>query len=140
MRILESIFLHAIIGAVLGALTGIASIALLALPSWGDGGSSWLVVPLLFGPMVGAPIGAVAAPILGGFVLRRVPVKQIVRYTPIGTLCGAYVTLLVAWLVADISDGLGIPYLIAGGVVGLVATSLVLRARFRHVVDVNPMW
>lgn len=140
MRILESILLHVIIGAVLGALTGIASIALLALPSWGDASSSWLVVPLLFGPMVGAPIGAVAAPILGWFVLRRVPVGQSVRYTPLGTLCGAYVALLFGWLVADISDGWGTPYLIAGGVVGLVVTAFVLRARYSHEVDVNPLW
>jgi hypothetical protein len=140
MRTLEALLVHAIMGAVLGALTGVASLLLLTVPSWRDPSSSWAVVPLVFGTLVGGVLGAVAGPILGWFVLRRVPVRYIVRYTPLGTLCGAYLASLLAWFAADISDGRGIPYFVGGAVLGLVITAFVLRARYGHAVDLNPMW
>src|SRR2546423_14681272 len=79
-------------GAVCGAVTGIWSLGLVMSIS----GPLAIDVLLVFGGMVGAVLGAIAAPILGWSLLRRVPFGRMLAVcsagTPIGGAVGSFTT------------------------------------------------
>ena len=124
-------------GAVLGALTGTVCLMLIGTQASREWSSDSLIVSIWFGSYVGAPLGALVGPILGWFVLRRVPAALSLLYAPLGTLVGSLVALLVGWTFDDISDGIGIFYLIGGAITGLVLTAFVLRGRYSGRGDEN---
>lgn len=128
--IAETLVLIAV-GAILGALTGTACLVLLGVPSIGEWSLHELGKMVLWGTLVGAPLGALGAPVLGWLLLRHVPVKRSLLYAPLGTLVGSLLALLVGWLRADIADGVGLFYLVGGGVVGVVLAAVGLRLRYR---------
>lgn len=119
------------VGAVFGALTGMVCLGLFLMPAIREEPLGYFFFIFWGGTFVGAPLGALGAPILGWFVLQRVPQDHILLYAPLGTLVGSFIALLFGWLFADISDGKGIFYLVVGAVIGLVVTAFVLRARYR---------
>lgn len=137
-RIIGDTLLLVVGGAVLGAFTGTLCLVLLSIPGFREWPSGYLTVPIFMGTFVGAPLGAVSAPILGWFVLRRVPARRVVVYTPVGTLVGSFVALVLGWLVADVADGRGIFYLVGGAVLGLVGTAFALRTRYAPLGGVTP--
>lgn len=120
------------LGAVLGALTGIGCLLLLGLPAIRELTLHELGKMILWGTLVGAPLGALSGPVLGWLLLRRVPVKRTLLYAPIGSLLGSLAGLLVGWLRGPIADGVGIAYLVGGAVVGVVLAAVVLKARFEN--------
>src|SRR5256885_14482120 len=72
-------------GAVCGAVTGIWSLGLVMSIS----GPLAIDVLLVFGGMVGAVLGAIAAPILGWSLLRRVPFGRMLAVCSAGGPDGA---------------------------------------------------
>jgi len=135
-RIVEVTMLLVFGGAALGSLTGTICLMLLFLPSIQEWRAGYGAFFLAMGTFAGAPLGALAAPLLGWSVLRRIPVGRAVLVTPCGTLVGSFTALAVGWLFEDIADGRGIFYLVTGAVIGLVVTALVLRARYGDRGDV----
>lgn len=115
-------------GGVLGALTGMGCLVVLSLPGIREWPSGYLIYVIWAGTFVGAPLGALGAPLLGWFVLQRVPAGHAVLYAPLGTIVGSLGGLLFGWLFADVADGKGILYVIGGAVIGLVLTAYALRA------------
>ncbi len=118
------------LGAFLGAATGVACLVLVALPVVRQWPSGYFVFVLYMGTLVGAPLGALGALTLGWSLLRHVPLNRTIMSTPIGTLVGSFVALLSGWIFADVGDGRGIFYLVGGGVIGLLCTAFLLRARY----------
>src|SRR2546423_4092348 len=72
-------------GAVCGAVTGIWSLGLVMSIS----GPLAIDVLLVFGGLVGAALGAIAAPILGWSLLRRVSFGRMLAVCSAGTAIGA---------------------------------------------------
>ena len=129
-RMIADTLILAVVGAVLGALTGTVCLVLISIPAIHEWPSGYLIFVIWMGALVGAPLGAFLAPMLGWFVLRRVPVGRSMLYAPLGTLIGSVIALLLGWLITDISKGLGVFYLIGGAVIGFVFTAFVLRAQY----------
>jgi len=82
------------VGAVLGALAGVVSLAVVWTIA---GGASWLgdAGLLLYPAVVGGALGAVLAPALSWLFLRRVALWRVLVYPPLGTLAGVTVTALL---------------------------------------------
>ena len=66
------------VGAVLGALTGTVCLVLLGIPAILESPSGVFGVAIWMGTYVGAPLGALGAPVLGWSVLRRVPAGRLI--------------------------------------------------------------
>lgn len=105
--------------ALLGAAGGfvLGSLILGLLQQRAPGGWSWVDVPfsMMFGGTFGALVGAVAAPVLGLFLFRHVPLGRAMLVTAAGTLAGAAIGLAVA----------GAP--IIGSCAGFVVAAVLLR-------------
>jgi hypothetical protein len=127
--VLEETLVLIAVGGSLGAVTGTVCLMLLGLPRIRE----WRLLDvgkiLFLGSFVGAPLGAVCAPVLGWLLLRRVPVKQTLKYTPVGTLIGSLGALLLGWMRDDISSGAGLLYLVGGAIIGLVSSAVILWTR-----------
>lgn len=130
-RIIADFVILVSICAALGALTGIACLLLMIVPIYDEWGSGKLLFWSWMGAMVGAPLGALLGPVLRLLLLRRVPARRVALYAPLGTLAGSYVSLLMGWLFADMTDGKGIFYLIGGAIPGVIITAVVLHVRYR---------
>lgn len=112
-------------GAVVGALAGAVS---LTTSLWIDR-DPWYVLGLFAGPLYGAPIGAVVAPVLAWTVLRRVALGQMFMWLGSGTAIGG----LVGWITtvtpmeeAKVMSGL------AGAVVGCLVAAIRVRYHARR--------
>ena len=107
--------LGALCGGVLGALVFLGMV----------GGSEGFRIPplrevLFVGAVVGAPIGAVLAPILGWTLLRQAPIGVAVRAAVLWSAGAA----LLGWL---ITPGLAVPFAILGLVWGAWRVSVRTR-------------
>lgn len=108
-------------GAVAGAFAGgIAFSFVLTLA--GDPGLH--LDALLIAGVVGAPLGAVTAPLLAWLLLRRVPLGQMFRGLSLGTMVGG----VVGWL-ATVSAANIVINAVASAFIGCVVAALLLRRR-----------
>ena len=104
-------------GACFGGLAGILVLVVgAATQDWKVLLSPWLYA---WGGLVGAPLGAVCAPIAGWLLLREVPLGRAFLVATMGTTVGGLVGLLAAP-----SSFLGPP---VGGAVGCVLAAALLR-------------
>lgn len=129
-----------VIGTVLGAFAGMICLVLLGVPHFAEWRLDDASKVIYLGGLAGIPLGAILGPLLGWFVIRRVPLGVAMVQLPTGAVLGALVSLLVAWLFADVGDGLGLFYLLGGAIAGLVITVAILRSRFRDNVDSELDW
>jgi hypothetical protein len=109
-------------GAIFGAVAGTVALAVSLII---DGIPS-LVGAALLGAYFGAPLGAVAAPILGWSLLRRVPLGRMFIVCAAGTVMGG----VVGWLTAG-SDGDIMVGGLAGAAIGCVVAAFNLWYRTR---------
>lgn len=128
-----------IAGAALGALCGVVTLApvivLAAINAraWKDWSGILLLIATA-GAFNGVT-GTVLGPILAWTFLRRVPLGRVFRTAVVGTLVGSLAGFAV--MVNPLIPGAG--SVIVGGVVGLIASCLVLRHRAtRHVEPMPP--
>lgn len=129
-----------VIGALLGALAGTVCLVVLGLPHLLEWRVEDAAKVVYLGGLAGVPLGAILGPLLGWFVIRRVPLGVAMVQLPAGVILGALAALLVAWLFLDLGDGLGLFYLLGGAIAGLVVTVAILRSRFRDHVDSDLEW
>src|SRR5262249_49334024 len=126
-------------GAALGALCGVATVAPVIAGaatnarSWNDW-SGILLMTATAGAF-GGVIGTVLGPILAWTLLRRVPLGRVFRTAVRGTLAGSFAGCTV--MVNPLIPGPG--SVILGGVVGLIASCLVLRHRAARHVESIPL-
>ena len=122
-------------GAILGALAGAGTSAVLSAISFmvtgSDGfGSEGLFAGLFFG----APLGAIAAPVLAWLLLRRVPLGRVF----VGCVAGTVVGGVIGWIssswavLGDNSLERAVASGLAGGFVGCVVACILLRYRTAH--------
>lgn len=109
-------------GAVFGAVAGTVALAVSLII---DGIPS-LVGAALLGAYFGAPLGAIAAPILGWSLLRRVPLGRMFVVCATGTVIGGVAGWLAAGSNGDIMRG-GL----AGAAIGCVVAAVNLWYRTR---------
>ena len=105
-------------GAVLGALAGGVALAFSLLITNPDLSGSGLV----FGAFLGAPLGAITAPVLAWLFLRRVPLGRMFAVSVAGTAIGG----VIGWFTTTAGEGLGYNGL-AGAFIGCVVASITLR-------------
>ena len=125
-------------GAALGALCGVVTVAPVTVGAainartWND----WSGILLLSATAgaVGGVAGTVLGPILAWTFLRRVPLGRVFRTAVIGTLVGSLAgcAVMVNPLLPEAGS------VIVGGVVGLIASCLVLRHRATGHVEPMP--
>ncbi|MGH7520854.1 MAG: hypothetical protein ACREMI_06220 [Gemmatimonadales bacterium] len=108
------------VGAVFGAIAGAVAITIATSL---DGGP-WLDVALFVGIWFGAPLGAIAAPVLGFSLLRRVPLGRLFVGCAAGTAIGG----VVGWIVSAPTANVAINGL-AGAVIGCVVSAVNLWYR-----------
>jgi uncharacterized membrane protein len=89
---------------------------------------------LVWAGMVGAPVGAVALPLLGLTVLRRVPLGRALALPFVGALAGVLVAALLlpagaVWPVPALVPALGFSGLFAGAVAARVDVPRLVRSR-----------
>jgi hypothetical protein len=119
-------------GAVVGGVCATIAVALiLGIRPPHDSVLRFDALPFLFGvAQFGAVVGAVAAPVLGFAVLRKVPLGRAVVVTALGTLIGAVIGEFLGPLNpydADLTPGV-----VRGTLAGFVAAGLYLRVTTRH--------
>lgn len=120
-------------GAILGALAGASALVALEVMSAlvGDGFGT---EDLLFGVVVGAPLGAVTLPTLAWLLLRRVPLGRMFVWSVAGTIVGA----LLGWFSSELTavGGNSLEHAVNSGVVGAwlgcVAACVLLRHRCQN--------
>jgi hypothetical protein len=109
-------------GALLGGIAGAAALGVsLAIT---EGLGRQLPGALLFGGILGAAIGSVAAPLAGWILLRRVPLGRAIGWTTLGAVAGG----VIGWLLRLDVPG-PVPAPIAGALVGFLIPALILRLR-----------
>ena len=109
------------VGAACGVVAGFAALAIESRLH-GIGFSDVFMVSTVTAPF-GAMAGAIALPVAGWGLLRRVPIGRALAGTAIGTILGAIVGEVVSPLTAH---GY-VPGVIAGGFLGFVAAAIALR-------------
>ena len=120
------------VGAIVGGVCATIAVALiLAIRPPHDSVLRFDALPFLFGvAQFGAVVGAVAAPVLGFAVLRRVALGRAVVVTALGTIIGAVIGEFLSPLNpydADLAPGV-----VRGALAGFVAAGLYLRFTTRH--------
>jgi hypothetical protein len=107
-------------GAICGAIAGSTALTIGLLF---DGGGALVYVPF-FGGAFGAVLGAVAAPVLGWSLLRRVPFGRMFIACSAGTIVGGVIGWIATPAVGnEINGGLG------GAVIGCVVAAINLWYR-----------
>ncbi|HET8713095.1 MAG TPA: hypothetical protein VFM23_05370 [Gemmatimonadales bacterium] len=115
-------------GAISGAAAGTIALtaALLFSPPWSMPNVSLLLVGLWFGGVTGAPLGAIAAPLLGWTLLRRVPLGRMFAVLAAGTVIGG----IVGWF-GTTGGGDIVVNSIAGAALGCIVAAVNLWHRAR---------
>lgn len=110
------------VGALFGALAGTVALAI----SLTIDGLASIMVAAYLGTLFGAPLGAVAAPILGWLLLRRVPLGRMFVGCAAGTVIGGVIGFILSPSVGDIMvGGLG------GAFLGCLGVAVILRSSSR---------
>ena len=123
------------LGAVAGAVCG-AVIPLVVVLLTGPGNLSVLGRAVALSAGFGAVVGSVAGPAVAWGLLRRVTLGRAVLWGTAGTVLGAVVGELNAPRTSFIAV---MSWVVVGGVLGLVAASVILRARFGRPADPVPV-
>lgn len=109
-------------GAVLGAVAGAAALTaalFVTRDPW------WTIGPSV-GAWIGAPLGALTAPLLAWLLLRRVPLGQMFAGCTMGSVAGGIVGWITMTGGAEVLSGL------AGAFVGCAVAATMLRYRARR--------
>lgn len=116
-----------VLGGVVGSVLGTLVLLLLSLRRFSDWTLQTVGVTWMMGTMIGTPLGAIGAPVLGWLLLRRVALGRAIVATALGTVAGSLVGG-ATWRIARIGGDVGGLFLIAGAVAGFVVTAVVLWA------------
>jgi len=109
-------------GALFGAVAGTIAVAI----SLTIDGLEALVVAAYLGSLFGAPLGAIAAPILGWLLLRRVPLGRMFVGCAAGTVIGGVIGFILSLGMGNILlGGLG------GAFLGCLGVAVLLRSSSR---------
>ena len=125
MRVLAVTVGLMITGAFFASLAGAAS---LTTALWIEQ-DPWYMLGLFAGPVYGAPIGAVLAPVLAWTLLRRVPLGKMFVALSAGTVIGG----VVGWVTTFANlDGPKVVAGLAGAVIGCLVAAIRLRYQARR--------
>ena len=110
-------------GAVFGTLAGAAA---LTIGLWLEHDPWSVNMGLVVGPIFGGPIGAITAPVLAWFLLRRVPLGKMFVWLSAGTTIGG----VIGWMTT--SGGMQISSGLAGAFIGCVVAAIRMRYEERR--------
>ncbi len=110
------------VGALFGAVAGTIAVAI----SLTIDGLQSLIAAAYLGALFGAPLGGIAAPILGWSLLRRVPLGKMFVGCAAGTIIGGVIGFMLSTRLGDIMiGGLG------GALLGCLGVAVILRSSSR---------
>jgi hypothetical protein len=110
------------VGALFGAVAGTIAVAI----SLTIDGLQSLIAAAYLGALFGAPLGGIAAPILGWSLLRRVPLGKMFVGCAAGTIIGGVIGFMLSTSLGDIMiGGLG------GALLGCLGLAVILRSSSR---------